>query len=203
MGSRQDLRTGTPSQYGWLPRHPLSATPFRPAVGTLRHAPSNSSIRQMDSHLNEEGCKVRRVTRTASNFGRERREQPAPVAVWRLAVMVICLVAATIQGYVVQTHGHPAARPRLVLAAHLASGVSAAASSSAPVSEEHPVTQPGNAAACPICQAGLSGSAPLPAAVSTSVAPLAVASTSSFSRGPALLISAVSYSWQSRGPPLI
>jgi hypothetical protein len=143
------------------------------------------------------------VARARPYIERNRRERPTPVAAWRLVVMALCLVAATVQGYLVQTHGHSPPRPRAGLAAHLTGNTPALVSSAGLLGEDRPITQPNTTTACPICQAGLSGTAPLVSAVAAAVAALASVWIPASSRIVSPLISAVSYSWQSRGPPLI
>jgi hypothetical protein len=110
-----------------------------------------------------------------------------PLAAWRVVVLMVCLMASTVQGFIAQTHGHRSARPRLE------SGVRLDAPS-VPLSKLD---------ACPLCQVGLTGSVPLRSVDLIFMASMARLSSPAFSRGPTPLIAAVSYSWQSRGPPLI
>lgn len=110
-----------------------------------------------------------------------------PSAAWRVVVLMVCLMAATVQGFIAQTHGHRPVQPRLESGVRL----------EAPSAPLHKLD------ACLLCQAGLTGSVPLRCVEWNFIAPLAQLASPAFSRGPAPLIAAVSYSWQSRGPPLI
>ena len=110
-----------------------------------------------------------------------------PLAAGRVVFLLVCLMAATVQGFIAQTHGHRPAQPRLESGVRL----------EAPAVPLHKLD------VCLLCQAGLTGSVPLRSVESIFIAPSASLSSPAFARGPAPLSAAVSYNWQSRGPPLI
>ena len=118
----------------------------------------------------------------------------------RLALTLLCLLACTVQNFVAQSHVHASS---LCGAAGITSQV-CAADGDAPTLHARDDTGnhgKGGPAACPLCQVVLHGAiAPLTSsALSVS---LAVQSSSRVAEQlESFSVAAISYHWQSRGPP--
>jgi hypothetical protein len=108
----------------------------------------------------------------------------------RLRLTLICLIACTLQSFVAQTHVHVAAQ-----------SVVSAASAAPSGGDSLPHRGGGPDTHCPLCQvAAHGGGAPLLASV-ISISPQAAGSLLAVESASIGFIAAVSYSWQSRGPP--
>jgi hypothetical protein len=106
-------------------------------------------------------------------------------ALLRLPLVLLCLLSLTVQGYLIQTHFHPAAE-RLVAGSHDTGG------------EKQP---PADAAHCFICHQAAAAGAYLLAVPSLHVAPRLVLVFVPLIAQPSFTVRAVSHRWHGRGPP--
>ncbi len=121
----------------------------------------------------------------------------------RLRLTLLCLLTSTLQTFIAQTHFHvPAglAAPVAGVAGELAGDPAIPLSGKGDPSRQHGRD---HESSCPLCQIVLhGGAAPLPATIFSVLLPARtwVVRIEQASFG---FIAAVSYSWQSRGPPLV
>jgi hypothetical protein len=124
---------------------------------------------------------------------------------WRLSLTLLCLFASTFQSSLAQTHVHNAAGADESFVARAISS----ADSQAHVTDQTAPTQSQNHSGtrengvCPLCQILLFGGGLPTAPYEVPSRPLAAHAHDLLEQVPACFISAVSYDWQSRGPPRI
>lgn len=123
---------------------------------------------------------------------------------WRLSLTLLCLFASTFQSSLAQTHIHRDAgsEPFVALAAQAVDGASALSNALSPAdaAKNHAGGARGDTA-CPLCQILMFGGG-LPAAPFQMPArSITAAAHVLLEQVPARFIAAVSYDWQSRGPP--
>jgi hypothetical protein len=120
----------------------------------------------------------------------------------RTALALCVLLTSTLQGFVAQAHIH--APPHTATGGATLSYDGAAQPSSLPVDSDGPSkhTRGDNSSTCPLCQALAFSGAPLAHSAHAVLAPVLLRSIVAIDRVPISSISAVSYSWTGRGPPL-
>jgi hypothetical protein len=111
---------------------------------------------------------------------------------WRLSLTLLCLVASTFQSSLALIHVHTAS-PQTFVSSALQSPDQA---------PDHTNTTRENAA-CPLCQILLAGGGLPGAPFEVSAREVALRAHVLLDQVSASCIAAVSYAWQSRGPPLI
>ena len=141
----------------------------------------------------------RNIERSGRMAGRRRG-----VSFWQLrTVLALCLLfTSTLQSFVAQAHIH--------VPPHSASGGAALSfdgalqPSNLPGDSDEPSkrTRGDNSSTCPLCQALAFSGAPLAHSAHAVLAPVLLRSIVAIERVPITSISAVSYSWTGRGPPL-
>ncbi|MEP7242324.1 MAG: DUF2946 family protein [Gammaproteobacteria bacterium] len=120
---------------------------------------------------------------------------------WRRWITLLCLLACTAQSFVAQTHIHGHSQ-RVTTALVAASGhveTAANAGTSRPDAPLHSGRD--NDAKCPLCQIVLHGGAAPLSAYAVSLPLLSAGIVAIAEQVPLSSIAAVSYFWQSRGPP--
>jgi hypothetical protein len=141
----------------------------------------------------------RKVGRSGQMSGRRRA-----VSFWQLrTVLALCLLfTSTLQSFVAQAHIH--VPPHTATGGSALSYDGAAQPSSLPGDSDEPSkrTRGDNNSTCPLCQALAFGGAPLAHSAHAVIAPVLLRSIVAIDRVPITSISAVSYSWTGRGPPL-
>lgn len=141
----------------------------------------------------------RNIGRSGSMSGRRR-----VVPFWQLrTVLALCLLfTSTVQSFVAQAHIH--------VPPHSAPGGTAlsydgpAQPSNLPGDSDEPSkrTRGDTDSTCPLCQALAFSGAPLAHSAHAVIAPVVLRSIVAIDRVPITSISAVSYNWTGRGPPL-
>jgi hypothetical protein len=125
--------------------------------------------------------------------------------------VLLCLLTYTVQSSFAQAHVHSAPPATSGIAAlgsqgpHASQSRDAAADSPAAPAKADPSRHAGSdqSAHCPLCQFLLLGGTPLLPSFSAPVSTASAVSIVFADQAPSCSIAAVSYSWQSRGPPRI
>jgi hypothetical protein len=119
-------------------------------------------------------------------------------AQWRLRLVVLCLLAFTVQSALASAHLHISAYGRTTqsVASTLFTSDVGAPSGSTDLAK-----RAGDNANCPLCQFLILGSAALHPTHVAALAPVESAAFVVADQTFARFVSAVSYSWQGRGPP--
>jgi hypothetical protein len=122
---------------------------------------------------------------------------------WRLSLTLLCLFASTFQSSLAQTHSHREAgrEPYVALAAHAGDGAAALSISLSPDQSKNHAGGARGDTACPLCQILMFGGGLPTAPFQMPVRSLTAAEHVLLEQVPACFIAAVSYDWQSRGPP--
>jgi hypothetical protein len=117
---------------------------------------------------------------------------------WRLRLVVLCLLAFTVQSALASAHLHLSSYGRT-------NGVATASLFTTDLGDQAAPSdlakRAGDTASCPLCQFLALGSAALHPAVLALVTPVESAAFIVADQTPTRFVSAVSYSWQGRGPP--
>jgi hypothetical protein len=141
----------------------------------------------------------RNIERSGRMAGRRRA-----VSFWQLrTVLALCLLfTSTLQSFVAQAHIH--VPPHAAPGSATLSFDGAVQPSSLPGDSDEPSkrTRGDNSSTCPLCQALAFSGAPLAHSAHAVLAPVLLRSIVAIERVPITSISAVSYSWTGRGPPL-
>lgn len=119
-------------------------------------------------------------------------------AYWRLRLVVLCLLAFTVQSALAGAHLHMSSSGRTTQSVASTLFTSDIAD---PAASTDLAKRAGDNASCSLCQFLVLGSAALNPSYGTALAPVESAAFIVADQTFARFVSAVSYSWQGRGPP--
>jgi hypothetical protein len=118
----------------------------------------------------------------------------------RFALSLLCLIACTWQGFVAHTHFHAHAPSAAACVSQLSPD--ALPSQTARLEGSCNSSDPGSDSSCPLCQIVLHGAASALPAHDQFTLPARIAGLPAATDPSCLTITAVSFDWNSRGPPL-
>jgi hypothetical protein len=121
----------------------------------------------------------------------------------RVAAVLLCLLACTLQSFVAQTHVHSRPSQTPDSAGYHAGALSDTASPLSIPDDDYPKHgRRDSSTSCPLCQIVLHGGAAPAPTFASSLPVLAATSLAPLEQAPAGAVVAVSFSWQGRAPPL-